>query len=250
MQQLHALGKLIRVQTKLYLREPVAVFFTLLFAPLYLIMNWLIAGNQPLAELGGRGSLEAYLPACAAIVIAVVGLMPGAIETANRREAGVLRRFRATPLRPLTYIIGDVGVYLAMILLGILFVMLLAYFAFGVRSVGNVPSMFAAILLSATSFLAVGYVLASVLPNARAVTVVGNVLLFPMIAFSGATVPLEIMPETVRTIAKFVPLTHVITLLRGAWFGEPWSALLTEVAVLVGLLVVGTVVSALTFRWE
>ncbi len=112
MPQLRALWKLVVVQTKLYLREPVAMFFTLLFAPLYLVIFGFISSSQPVAEVEGVGA-RVLVPACAAIVIGVVGLMPVAIETSSRREAGVLRRFRATPLRPLTYMIGDVLVYLA-----------------------------------------------------------------------------------------------------------------------------------------
>lgn len=250
MRQLNALGKLMQVQGRLFLREPISVFFTLVFAPLFLVIHGLIAGNQPLPELGGRGPVEAYLPAAAAIVIAVVGLMGAAIETANRREAGLLRRFRATPLRPLTYIVSDVAVTLVMILLGIFSVLLLARLAYGVRFQGNILALFAAVLLSAAPFLAVGYALASLLPSTRAVTIVGNVLLYPMIAFSGTTVPVELMPDTVQAFSKLIPLTHVVNLLRGVWFGEPWRLYATEVVVLAGLLMVGAVVSALTFRWE
>jgi len=71
-----------------------------------------------------------------------------------------------------------------------------------------------------------------------------------MMFLSGATIPLEVLPATVRELARFIPLTYVVTLLRGLWVGEAWSKHLTEVVVLVGLLIVGTAISAKTFRWE
>jgi ABC-2 type transport system permease protein len=71
-----------------------------------------------------------------------------------------------------------------------------------------------------------------------------------MVIFSGAMVPLEIMPETVKNISNFVPLKHAVTLIRGLWFGDVWGTHLVEVAVLVGLLVVSMVIVALTFKWE
>jgi len=71
-----------------------------------------------------------------------------------------------------------------------------------------------------------------------------------MMFLSGATLPLEIMPSGVRAFSRFLPLTHVVTLMRGLWAGESWRSHLTEVAVLVGVLVIGAVVAAKTFRWE
>jgi ABC-2 type transport system permease protein len=82
------------------------------------------------------------------------------------------------------------------------------------------------------------------------VVLIGNLVVYPMTILSGATVPLEVMPETVRTISRFVPLTHLVALLRGLWFGEGWGNLLTEVAVLAGVGIVGTLIVAWTFRWE
>jgi ABC-2 type transport system permease protein len=104
--------------------------------------------------------------------------------------------------------------------------------------------------LSAAAFLALGYVIASLAPNARIATVVGNVLFIPMMMLSGITLPLEMMPETVRNVARFIPLTHVTTLLRGLWFGEPIHQHVMEIVVLAGILVGGIIVAARTFRWE
>lgn len=250
MYQLRALRKLTIVQAKLYLREPVGVFFTLLLAPLLLIMMGFVFGNVPDPMFGGRGQLDVNVPAYTALIIGVVGLMTVPIGTAGRREAGVLRRFRATPLRPLIYIASDVLVCLTMTVLGILLLFLLGMIVYQVKFEGDLLTMMAGICLSALAFLALGYVLASVAPNARVATAIGNVLLFPMMFLSGTTVPLEVMPEAVRDASRFLPLTHVVTLLRGLWFGESIGEHLVEVAVLAGVLVVGTIIAAGTFRWE
>ena len=250
MSQIRALRKLMIVQTRLYLREPIGVFFTLLLAPLLLIMMGFIFGNDPVPMFGGRGQLDVNVPAYAAIVIGVIGLVTVPIETSGRREAGVLRRFRATPLRPLTYMAGDVLVYFAMTALGILLLFLLGRIVYQVQFYGSLLALMAGICLSAAAFLALGYVLASLAPNARVATVVGNVLFFPMMILSGTTLPLEMMPETVYNVSRFIPLTHVVTLLRGLWFGESFSEHLIEVAVLGGVLVGGTIIAAWMFRWE
>ena len=96
----------------------------------------------------------------------------------------------------------------------------------------------------------VGYIIASLAPNARTAQVISMVIFYPMMFLSGAGMPLEILPATLRRISEFLPLTYVARLLRALWFGEDWSAHLLEVAVLGGILVVCTALAARLFRWE
>jgi len=84
----------------------------------------------------------------------------------------------------------------------------------------------------------------------RIAQTVGMVLAFPMMFLSGASIPLEVLPAKVRAVSQYIPLTHVVTLMKGLWFGDPWSQHWTEVAVLVGCLLVGGAIAARTFRWE
>ena len=242
--------KLTLVQAKLYLREPMSAFFTLLFGPSLLLLLGFIFGNEPSAATGGLGYLDQSVPAYMAIIIAIVGLTAVPITSTSRREAGVLRRFSATPLRPLTYFLTDVLVPFVMTLLGILLLVLVGVVVFRVRFEGNLFSLLAGIILGSCAFFSLGYALAGLIPNARAVVVIGNVVLYPLMIFSGAMVPLEVMPDTVRAISRYLPLTHLVTLLRGVWFGQGWGDFLIEIAVLAGMTIVGTIIIAQTFRWE
>jgi ABC-2 type transport system permease protein len=79
---------------------------------------------------------------------------------------------------------------------------------------------------------------------------VGMVALYPMMFMSGATLPIELLPQSIRNFAQFLPLTYVVTLLRGLWLGEAWSQHLKEVAILTGIMIVATLVAAKVFRWE
>jgi ABC-2 type transport system permease protein len=232
------LRKLTLVQAKLYLREPMSAFFTLLFGPSLLLLLGFIFGNEPSVETGGLGYLDQSVPGYMAVIISIVGLTAVPITSAMRRETGVLRRFSAAPLRPLTYFLTDVLVPFLMTLLGILLLVLVGTVVFHVRFAGNLLSLLAGISLGAFAFFSLGYALAGLVPNARAVVVIGNV------------VPLEVMPETVRAISRFLPLTHLVALLRGLWSGLGWGDFLTEAAVLAGVAIVGTLIVAWTFRWE
>ena len=247
---MQSLRKLTAVQFKLFVREPVAAFFALAFAPLVLILFGFIYGNEPIEQFGGRGSIDIAVPGYTGMIIGTIGLMSVPIATAARREAGVLRRFRATPLRPLTYMVTDVLVYLLMTILGIVLLFIVAKVGYNVRFDGNIVSVLLAIALGAFAFMALGLVLAGVAPTARVAQVVAMVLFYPMMFLSGASIPLEVMPEGVRSAARFLPLTHVVTLVKGMWFGDPWSEHVTEVIVLTAILVVGAAIASRVFRWE
>jgi len=237
-------------QATLYLREPMATFFTILFAPLLLVLFGLIYGNEPNAMFGGRGSMDVTVPAYIGLVIVTIGLIGLPIQTATNRELGVLRRYRATPLRPLTYLVADVVTYYLMCVVGVAILIVVSALAFGVRLEGNVLDVLAGFTLSALSFFALGYVLASVAPSARVAQTVGMVLAYPMMFLSGASLPLEALPAGLRQVADFVPLTYVVKRMRGLWVGDPWSSLAPEVAVLGVLLVIATAISVRVFRWE
>jgi len=247
---MRAFWKLTLTQAKLYLREPIAAFFTIVYAPMMLVLFGTIYGNEPTPMFGGRGTVDVSVPAYIGLIILSVGLMGLPIATATSREKGVLRRYRATPLRPATYLAADVLVYFCMTLLGVLLLILVGKIGYRVRFDGDVLSLLASFSLGALSFFAFGFLIASLSPTARIAQTVGMVIAFPMMFVSGATVPLEVLPEGVRHAARFIPLTHVVTLLRGVWVGEVWGEHLTEVIVLLGVLVVGVIVSAKTFRWE
>jgi len=120
---------------------------------------------------------------------------------------------------------------------------------YGLRFEGKALSVLGASSLSCLSFFTFGMVLASILPSVRLASVVGNVLLQPMIYLSGATIPLEVLSPRMREFIQFIPLTHVVTLLRGLWVGDTWSEHQTELMVLTAILVVCSIVAVMVFGW-
>lgn len=247
---MRALGKLILTQIKLYLREPMATFFTIFFAPLMLLLFGAIYGNKPHPFFGGRGSMDISVPSYIGLIIITVSMIGLPISTAASRERGVLRRFRATPLRPIAFILSDITAYLLMTILGVFLLILTGKIVFKVRFEGQPLSVLAGFLLATCAFFALGYLIAAAAPTARFAQALGMILAFPMMFLSGATIPYEILPSSVRAFGRFIPLTHVVTLMRGLWFGEPWSRHLIELIALACLLVAGTALAAWLFRWE
>lgn len=248
---MRGLSKLILVQFKLFLREPAAFFFSLIFPSALLLLFGAIFGNTPDPQFNpDYGYIDTEVPALTGIIIATVGLMSIPIATATSREFGVLRRYRATPMSPATYFVADVVVNLGVSVIGMILLIVLAKVVYGLRFGGDWLSVTAGFLLSALAFIAVGYVIAGLAPTGRVALVIGQLTFFPMMFLSGAAMPREIMPEAVRRVGDFLPLTYVVSLLQGLWFGETWGEHLTAVAILGSMLVVGAIVSSRVFRWE
>ena len=242
--------KLTLAEVKLYFRFPIAAFFTLALMPMILLLLGAIFGNDPSPVYGGYGFLDTAVPGFIALVIAISAVMSMPLALANYRERGILRRYRATPVSPVAVLGAQLVTQFAMTILGMLFLILIGKVLFNLHFEGNVVNVMAAFSLGCLSFFSIGMLLAGVLPNARVGTIIGNVILQPMVYLSGVTIPREVMSEGMQQAIRFNPLTHVVTLLQGMWRGDAWSQHQPEVVILGAILVVSGIVAVKVFRWE
>ena len=245
-----SLLKMTWMEAKLFLREPVGAFFTLVFPLIYLFMYGAISGNEPTPMYGGRGTIDAAIPSLTAVIISMAGLMSTTITMATYREKGILRRLRTTPVSPLVVLAAQVIVVFGMTCLGMLLLITAGLLVYRVRFEGNALSVLGGFVLGSLSFFGLGFILAGTMPTVRTAWVVAMVLLYPMLFLSGAFFSVKLLPAIVQTVSAFLPLTYVVNLLNGLWFGETWSQHITDVIVLAVMLVVRVIVSVKFFRWE
>ena len=237
-----------KVELRLFLRDPTAAFFTLVFPLMMLFLFGSIFGNDPDPDLGGRGQVDVSVPGYVGVIIATTALMGLPINVASYRAGGILRRFRATPLRPSVILAAQVAVGALFTTIGTLLLVVAGRIGFGLHLPDQAAVVVAAFVLSAASIYAFGFVLASVLPNARTAQSVGSIVLFPMMFLSGAALPRPLLSDTIQDIAQVLPLSHVVTLLDDAWSGAGWNPV--AALVLICVLVVSVALSARLFRWE
>ena len=245
-----SLLKMTWMEAKLFLREPMSAFFTLVFPLIYFFMYGMISGNEPTPMYGGQRTIDVAIPSLTAVIICITGLMAITMTMSTYRENGILRRLRTTPVSPLVVLVAQVIVVFTMTALGMLLLVTAGTLVYHVNFEGNAFSMLAGFVLSSLSFFALGFVLAGTMPTARSAWIVGMVLMYPMMFLSGAFFTVEILPATIQKVSAFMPLTYVVNLLRGLWTGQPWGDHLLDVGVLAGMLVLGIIISAKTFRWE
>jgi ABC-2 type transport system permease protein len=243
-----SLQKMILIECKLFLRQPMAAFFTLIFPLFLLFLFGSIYGNEPSELLGGRGNVDVSVPGYIAMIIATAGLTNLPIVLATYREQGILRRYQASPVSTTTILLAQVAVSALTAVVGGGLLMLAGVLVYDLVLPVSVWGTLLAFILGSLSFLALGFLLSGILVTSRTATAVGNALLFPMIFLSGAALPRQILPENIQRIGDFLPLTHVVNLIQDLWFGGSWNGL--SLTVVIGVMLLAGLVATRTFRWE
>ena len=248
---LRGLWKLTWIEIKIFLREPMGAFGSIVLPVLLFVALGRFANNRLTTPSPVVSSFSlAGLPVLVSILIAVSSVLSLVTIISIYREGGILKRLRATPLRPQTILSAHVIVKL-ILTAATLFLMFLAgkrYLPPGIHA--PLFSFTIALLITTWSISSIGFLIASIVPTARFAQPIGAAILYPMIFFSGLFVPIASFPPGLQAVAKALPFTYAVRLLQGIWNGDGWWAHGSDVAALAFMFLVCTALSAKVFRWE
>jgi ABC-2 type transport system permease protein len=238
------------LEIKIFAREPLGLIGSIVMPVLLFIGFGRLMGGRMDASDRVRDFLGADVPVLVAMLIALNAVLSLVTVIAIYREGGILKRLRATPLRPHTILTAHVLVKLIFTAVTLLLTMLAGRRFYPVAL--DVPwvSVTAALLLTTISVLSIGFLVASVVPTARFAQPIGTVLFYPMLGVSGLFVPVASLPPALQALSHVMPLTYAVSLLRGIWLGEGWAAHAWDVAALAVIFGACTALSARVFRWE
>ncbi len=241
--------KLTWIELKLFLRNYIATFFTFAFPLLMLVLFGGIYGNKPEPIFGGYGSMDITVPGyIAALIIGTTAFISLPLDLSFQRQLGVLRRIRATTLHPVAVLGSKMITNLLITVFGIALLVAAGAAFYHVYIPVNWLPVLLGMLLSCLCLFALGFALASLVRSANAVRAVSFALFYPMMFFSGGTIPGQFLPQAFQTVAKVMPMTYTVNLVRDLWFGKGWD--LTAVTVLAGFTIAGVLISVRFFRWE
>lgn len=248
---LRGLWRLTWIEIKIFLREPLGALGTVLVPVLvFVLLGRLGRDVLPNSQAAESSLLRIDLPVFAAILIALNAVLSLVAIISIYREGGILKRLRATPLRPQTILTAHVVVKLLLTAVTLALTLLVGKRYYPAGADVPVIGFTIALLIATWSILSIGFLIASIVPTARFAQPIGAVILYPMLAASGLFVPLASMPPGMRAVARALPLTYSVSLLRGIWRGDAWSAHAGDVAALALVFIVCTALSARVFRWE
>jgi ABC-2 type transport system permease protein len=234
-------------EQRVFWRNREGAFFVFLFPIVFLLL------------LGSvyDGTIEGYQ----ASDLLLVGLLGyGAANTAFaglaillviRRESGLLKRIRSTPLPAPTYLLAALLSMMVVFLLQSVAMFALGISVFGADGPDDIASLLAVMLLGVAAFAGIGFGAAALIRSADGASAVVNLVLLPMAFISGSFVPTQEYPEWLQALGDVLPLKHLIDLLRGVYLdGMPiWDAPVS-VAVVAAWGALGALVAARRFGWE
>ena len=236
------------VEQKLFFRSPDVILFNLAMPLVVFILITLIAGNKAAADSGLSYLQSAYV-ALSTVGICCSAFMSIPISIVESRSQGVLRRMYCSPCSPARLLACDTIASGVMAVLSTLLLTIAAVVFFGYRMSGNVLAYSAAWLLTMMSMFSIGLMVASLCRTTKSMNVSTSLIYFPMLFFSGATIPAEIFPKGLRAVANIMPLGVGINLLKSVSVGC-YDRMAGPVIILLGITVICGAVAVRTFRWE
>lgn len=236
-------GRVIAVELSLVVRDPMSAFFALAFPPLLLWVK--LRGNEPLP--GGLPEIDAAVPMLSVFVIGMATLVVLPATLAQYRERRILKRLQATPASPALVFGSQWVAHLLLAAIGTVLLTGIGFAAFDLSAPANVAAVLLAWLLGALSLGAIGLLIGALVPTARAATVIGLSVFFPMVFVSGAMIPREITSESMRAVGDLTPMAPVVETIRDAWAGNALSPLTLSIMAAIALVAGGAAVRA--FRW-
>jgi ABC-2 type transport system permease protein len=243
-----SLTKLVWVELKLFVREPVTLVFSSILPLLILLVMGEIFGKYVDTDGMYRGvtAMDYYIPVYIGVVLAAVGTIAIPVHIANYRERGILRRFQASSLSVRSLFSAQLIVGVIITVASMILLIVAAVVFYHIRMPHNIGLIVLSSILAMFCFTAIGLFLGFILPSARAAQGVGVPLFFVMFMISGAGPPRAAMSAVMRDVGQALPLWHVTTLIQDAWLGFGWNT--GASLILVGILILATAVTFRVFR--
>jgi ABC-2 type transport system permease protein len=238
----------LKAEQKLFWRSRELAFFTFLLPILFFLLLGSAYGDDEIDDVSGYQYLLAGMIGYGAASTTFAGL---ALLLVIRRESGVLKRLRATPLPPATYVAAVLASIILIFLVEAVILLAIGRFAFDVPLPDSITSLLLVLLLGAASFAALGIGLTALIRSAEGSSAVVNALYLPLAFISGAFFAKDTFPEVLQVLAAILPLSHLIELTRDVMvFDDTIWDHLGNVAIVVAWGLAGLVVAVRGFRWE
>ena len=239
-----------RAEQLLFWRNREAAFFTFFLPVIFMLIFGSVYGNSVIKKEGIRGAafLEAGMIGYGVAATCFAGL---AITMVVRRESGVLKRIRATPLPAVAYILAVLASTFVVFLIEAALIVGIGKVLFSVPVPDELPELLVVLLLGAASFAAMGLGLTGLVRSSEGSSAVINAVYLPMAIISGTFFSTRAYPALLDGIATILPLTHYTELVRDVAVRNEhvWSHA-GDVAIVLAWGVVGLVAALRTFRWQ
>ena len=241
---------MLKTELKLSFRGMDMIIFAVCMPVVVVILLGIIYGGKPAFDGADYTFLEQSFGAVSTIAVCAGGVMGLPLVISDYRQKKILKRFKITPSSPVLLLSVQVAIYMIYSLIALVLIYLVSVLLFGMKLRGAFLPFMGAFFLVMISMFSIGMLVGGVSPNTKIASVLASLLYFPMLIFSGATLPYEVMPAVLQKLADLLPLTQGIKLLKAASLGLPAENVMASLAVMAVITVVSGGISIRFFKWE
>lgn len=241
---------LLKNELKLNIRNMNMVIFAVIMPLVVLVILGFIYGTKPAAEGTAYTFMEQSFGALCCISICAGGLMGLPIVVSEYRERKILKRFQVTPVSPAKLLAVEFAIYMIYCVVSILTLFPAAILFWKIKIQGSFLLFLGSWLLTMVSTLSIGLLVGGIAKNTKNASVIACILYFPMLIFSGATLPFEVMPSAMQKIISIFPLTQGIQLMKATFLGLPVENGLLPIIVMCAVAIICFGISVKCFKWE
>ncbi len=239
----------LKTELKLSLRDMNMPIFAVIMPLAIFAILGIIYGTKPAYDGASYTSVEQSFGAVSAVAICASGLMGLPLAVSGLREMKILKRLRVTPVSPVFILGVELSMYIVYCIVSLV-TLAAAALLWGVRLHGSLPAFLGSWALTMLSTLSIGMLVGGVAKDVKQASVIASILYFPMLIFSGTTLPIEVMPGVMRKIVSVFPLTQGITMMKHTFLGISTGNVLLPVCVMLGVTALCTILAVQFFRWE
>ncbi|MGB4659733.1 MAG: ABC transporter permease [Mobilitalea sp.] len=241
---------MLKTELKLSLRGMDMLIFALIMPIIVLIVIGIIYENKPAFEGANYTFLEQSFGAIASIAICAGGVMGLPLVVSDYRSKLILKRLKVTPVNPIVILLVQVSIYALYALVSLITVFLVATLFMGYEMQGNIFWFILGWLLVMVSMFSIGMMVGGIAKNSKIAGIIASALYFPMLIFSGATLPYEVMPPVMQKVVDLLPLTQSIKILKSAALGLPLENMILPILAITVLAFACTFIAIKFFKWE
>ncbi len=241
---------LLKNELKMSLRGMDMIIFAVAMPIIVLIILGIVFGSKPAFEGADYTFLDQSFGALSSIAICACGVMGLPLVISDYRSKQILKRYHVTPIHPAKIILVEVSMYVVYAAISLVSLFLIAVIFFDFRIRGNILMFLLGWLIVMISIYSIGMMVGGIAKDSKTAGVIASLLYFPMLVFSGATLPYEVMPEMMQKVVNVFPLTQGIKILKNATLGLPIGDVFLPILLMLLIAIICTIIGIKKFKWE
>ena len=241
---------ILKTELKLSLRGMDMLIFAIIMPLVVLIILGVIYGNKPAFDGANYTFIQQSFGGLASISICAGGVMGLPLVVSDYRSKQILKRFKVTPISPVTILLAEVTIYFIYSLMSLLTLFVVATVFFGFVMQGSILQFILGWILVIVSMFSIGMMVGGIAKNSKTAGIIASILYFPMLIFSGATLPYEVMPKAMQRLVDILPLTQGIKILKSATLQLPMNNILLPIIAMAAIAFICSFVAIRFFKWE